>query len=170
MKVPLFVGTILECIAWLSSQKEGLFEIFPHIKKRSLSANKLYWECVDRIARCEKKPKAYIHNILLRRLDIPEEIDGCTIYVPLPDTDSAELWAEYNELYHYSPTTQCKSGKRWYKMLKGSSQFNVEEMTRLIDLVIDELRNYGLPVPGEEDIRKAIEQYERTHKCNTTET
>ena len=164
MRQPVVVGTILECIAWLSSQKEGMFEIFPHITKRSLSANGLYWLCVDRIAKCEKKPKAYIHNLLLRRLDIGEEIDGCTIYVPLPDTDSAEIWAEYNELYHYSPTLQFQGGKRWYKMLKRSSQFNVEEMSRLIDLAIDELRNYGLPVPGEEVIMKALEEYERKNK------
>ena len=163
MKQPLFKGTILECIAWLSSQAEGIFEIFPFIQKRSLSANGLYWECVDKIAKFEKKPKAYIHNLLLRRLDIAEEIDGYTIYVPLPDTDAAELWAEYNDQYHYKPTLQVQNGRRWYKMLKGSSQFNVEEMSRLIDLCIDEMRNYGLDVPGEEATRKALEEYERRH-------
>lgn len=168
MKSPLFKGTILECIAWLSQQKEGLFEIFPHIKKRSLSANALYWECVGRISKFEKKPDAYIHNLILRRMNIVESINGRPLEMRLPDTDEAERQAEYDELVHLKPTLRFGEDEygryRIYQLLKGSSEFNVEEMTRLIDLVIDELRNYDLPVPGEEDIQRAIRDYERRHR------
>lgn len=97
-----------------------------------------------------------------------ESINGRPLEMRLPDTDEAERQAEYDDLVHLKPTLRFGEDEygryRIYQLLKGSSEFNVEEMTRLIDLVIDELRNYDLPVPGEEDIQRAIKNYERTHK------
>lgn len=166
--------TNLEAIAYLSTQPEGLWDITPHKTKRSLNQNSLYWMAVGIIAKALKKPNCYIHNLLLRRCEIYEQIDGKVVCVPLPDTDEAELWAEYHELYHYKPTLERFTNTngtewRWYKVLKGSKEYNMEEMARLIDIAIDQLESMGLMLPQDAATVKALEEHEkikseRTHK------
>ena len=48
-----------------------------------------------------------------------------------------------------------------YKCLKGSRRFNVEEMSRLIDIALKELNDIGLMLPQEERFVKALEEHER---------
>ena len=114
-------GTAMEIISWLSQQKDGQrYEISLCKEKRSLNQNSFYWEIVSMIARSLKKPDAYVHNLLLRRCEIYEKLDGKVVCISLPDTDEAELWVEYNEDYHYKPTLDYFENSngtkwRWYK-------------------------------------------------------
>lgn len=159
-------GTALECISYLSQQKDGVYDVTLHKEKRSLNQNSLYWECVGRIARTLKKPNCYVHNLLLRRCEIYEQIDGKVVCVPLPDTDEAELWAEYHELYHYKPTLnkfENSNGTewRWYKVLKGSKEYDTAEMSRLIDITLDEMKNLEIPIPQDDAFTKALDEHEK---------
>jgi len=165
-------GTAMEIISWLSQQKDGQrYEISLCREKRSLNQNSLYWEIVGIIARSLKKPDAYVHNLLLRRCEIYEKLDGKVVCISLPDTDEAELWVEYNEEYHYKPTLdRFKNSNgtqwRWYKVLKGSKEFDTSEMSRLIDIALDELNNMGLQLPQTERFMKALEEHGRIKKEN----
>ena len=47
-------GTAMECIAWLSTQKDGMFDVEIHKEKRSLNANALYHKMVNQIAKALK--------------------------------------------------------------------------------------------------------------------
>lgn len=164
------IATLLDCIAWLSKQKDGLYEVKPYKEKRSLNQNRLYWECVGLMAEADHKPKCYYHNLLLRRCDIYEQIDGKIVMMPLPDTDAAETWAEYHELYHYKPTLSFYNNPetgdrwRWYRVLRGSKTFNKQEMTRLIDIALDEMRNMELYLPQDKAFLKALEEHEKNKK------
>ena len=159
----MFVGTVLECIAFLSKLKGGIFEIREHKPKRSLSQNAFYWQCVEQISKEIRQPKAYVHNLLLRRCEIYDMIGNQPVLVVLPDTDSAEMWAEYSEDYHFKPTDERdkKSGFRWYKILKGSKYFSVEEMNYLIEKTIEEIHANSLELPLDKATQKALEEYER---------
>lgn len=156
-------GTAAECIVYLAGQKDGTFEVKP-FEKRSLQQNDFYWLIVQIIAKALKKPRAYVHNILLRRNEVYDTVNGFPICVPLPDDDKTELWVEYNDLHHYKPTLsfyETEKGKfRWYKRLKGSKEFSVSEMTRLIDLALDELNNMELMLPQDEETLKAYEKHQ----------
>ena len=90
--------------------------------------------------------------------------------IPLPDTDEAETWAEYHELYHYAPTLQYyknpETGEkwRWYRVMKGSKHYSKEEMCRLIDIALDEMRNMDLYLPSDAVFMKALQQHEKIKK------
>ena len=85
------------------------------------------------------------------------------VLVVLPDTDSAEMWAEYSEDYHFKPTNERdkKRGFRWYIILKGSKYFSVEEMNYLIEKTIEEIHANSLELPLDKATQKALEEYEK---------
>ena len=158
------IGTALECIAWLSTQKDGTFEVDFHKEKRSLSANSLYWKCVNQMANALHISNQRLHNQLLRKYGSQQLVDGQEVWIALPDTHEAEEEVEEDPYNHFQPTMRKTGSMRWYKLLKPSHEFDVTEMSRLIDGVADEMRQMGLIPPMDEDIHKAIENYERTHK------
>lgn len=156
-------GTVLECIAFLSTQTEGKWEVKPYEEKRSLSANALYWVMVGQIAKYLHISNARLHNQLLRKYGSPKIVCGEEVWVAIPDTEEAERMVEEDEYNHFQPTMKRIKSMRWYKLLKPSHEFTVSEMSRLIDGTADEMREMGLTPPQGEEIRRAIERYERTH-------
>ena len=159
-----FHGTILECIAFLSKQTEGEFEIKDYHPKRSISANALYWQMVTQMASSLRITNAYMHNQLLRRYGVIEEMDGQEVWIAVPDTAEAEKRADEDEIYHLKPTPKIYKSKRWYLLLKPSHEFNSAEMSRLIDGTASEMREMGLVPPMDEDIQRAIERMEKKEK------
>ena len=165
-------GTAMEIIAWLSTQKDGMtFDCDYHKEKRSLSANSLYWACVTKLAAAMKEPNAFVHNLMLRRLGILELYDEQPARILLPDSEVADHQTMYDTDYHLYPVrgtsgvVNTKEGRmRWYMMLKHSSDFNTAEMSRLIDAISDEMRHTGIVPPQDEEIQRALVNYERTHK------
>lgn len=156
------IGTLMQVIAWLSTQKDGLYEVKEHKEKRSLNANNLYWKCVDELSKALKEPKPYVHNLLLRRMEIPWTYDGEIQYVFLPDNDKTLRATELDDIYHYKPTSYVWQDRRRYILLKPSHEYDKEEMSRLIELVTDEMKQCGLVPPQDEIIQKAIERMEKS--------
>ena len=161
------IGTALECIAWLSTQKDGTFEVDFHKEKRSLSANALYFKMVREMAKCLHISNPRMHNQLLRKYGVHQLMDGEEVWVALPDTVETEDQVEEDEYNHFQPTLKKTGSKRWYILLKPSHEFDTAEMSRLIDGAADEMRNMGLFPPMDEDIKRAIENYEKRHKKET---
>lgn len=118
-------------------------------KKRSLDANSYYWVCSNKLAAKLHVSNESMHNMLLRRYGAIERIDGSPVTVYIPDTDEAEEKALNASTYHIKPTSQVKEGQngtmfRAYLMIKGSHEYNTEEMSRLIDGVVAECKEVGI--------------------------
>lgn len=158
------IGTAMECIAYLSQQTDGTFEVEPHKEKRSLNANALYHKMMNQIARALKMSNAATHNLLLRKYGVHQLIDGEEVWIALPDTPETEKQIEEDEYNHFQPTMKRTKSKRWYILLKPSHEFDTAEMSRLIDGTADEMRQMGLTPPMDEELHKSIELYERSHK------
>ena len=131
--------------------KPGRYDITikPHREKRSLDQNALYWATLTELAKHLKTSNAELHNIILSRYGQCERYDGQVVFVVLPDTPEAEKKAQEAETYHVKPTSQTKQGKdgqtyRTYILMRGSSTYNSEEMTRLIDGLMSECAECGL--------------------------
>lgn len=157
------IGTALECIAWLSTQKDGTFECDFHKEKRSLSANALYFSMVTQMAKALQISNHRMHNQLLRKYGTQQLIDNEQVWIALPDTHETEEAVEEDEYNHFQPTMRKTGSKRWYVLLKPSHEFDTVEMSRLIDGTADEMRQMGLVPPMDEQIHKALENYERIH-------
>ena len=126
-------------------------EIKEFRKKRSLDQNALYWACLTEFARALHMSNNEAHNRMLRSYGQLERYDDKPVYVVLPDTDEAEQKAIEAETYHVKPTSQVKQGNdgnsyRTYMLLRGSSTYTTQEMTRLLDGLIEEMDGIGLDV------------------------
>lgn len=159
-------GSVIECIAWLSQQKEGTFEVNPFHEKRSLNANAMYFKMCGQMAKAINISTAHMHNLLLRKYGEVEIVDGQEVFFALPDTPEAEKQVEEDAVNHFLPTQQKIGSRRWYKLLKPSHEFDTVQMARLIDGAAEEMRQMGLTPPMDEQIQKAIELYDEKHNSN----
>lgn len=117
-----------------------------HHAKRSLDQNALYWEYCSELAHKVGQSIAWMHNHLLSAYGEPYFVGGKVAMVVLPDGDETIM---QSETFHVKPTSQVKEGKdgtmyRTYIVMRGSSTYNTQEMSRLIDGAEQEARNMGV--------------------------
>ena len=132
--------------------KDGVrvaIKVTKHREKRSLDANAYYWQLIGKLAKAQNISNNYCHNVMLRRYGVLEEIDGKPMFFVIPDTDEAEKKADEAETYHIKPTSNVREGNdgkmyRTYMLLKGSSQMDTAEFSRLVSGLVDECRQCGI--------------------------
>ena len=168
-----------EMIMFLAGQpQDSVWDLTEHKEKRSLSQNAYYWKLAGEVAKKSIKFGANIneiHNRNLRELGLREYINDQPLCIYIPDTEEAEKTALNAESYHLKPTSQTKAGKdgtmfRCYVMLRGSHSFNTEEMSALVDLMVQEAKAVGVQTltPIElAHIRQLEEQAERSKQHET---
>lgn len=165
-----------ELIMFLAGQKQDtLWDLSEHKEKRSLSQNAYYWQLAGQVA---KKTVRYganineIHNRNLRELGLREYINDQPIVIYIPDTEEAEKTALNAESYHIKPTSQTRVGKdgtvfRCYVMLRGSHTFNSEEMSALVDLMVQEAKAVGVETLTPIELAQ-MRELERQHEKHNT--
>ena len=121
--------------------------IHKHREARSLDQNALYWVYVTEIAHVINRSIAYTHNHLLAHYGYPFFVGGKVAMVVLPDDSPEEIME--SETFHVKPTSQVKEGRdgtmyRTYIVMRGSSTYNTQEMSRLIDGAEREAQNLGI--------------------------
>ena len=117
-----------------------------HRYKRNLDQNALYWCYVTELARVAGQSIAWMHNHLLAHYGYPFMVNGKVAMVVLPDDDET---IQESETFHCKPTSQVKEGRdgtmfRTYIVMRGSSTYNTQEMSRLIDGAEREARQSGI--------------------------
>lgn len=146
----MITGTPNDLVLFLmGADREQLYDLTEHKEKRSINQNSYYWALLGKVAQKTRVSSAEIHNRNLRDLGLVLRIDGGVVPVYLPDNDESEQIALKAETYHLKPTSETNEGKcgklfRCYVMLRGSSSFNTEEMTALLDLMIQEAQAVGV--------------------------
>lgn len=121
--------------------KEYTVEIKKSIKKRSLDANSYFWELVGKLAAYYRLPVSEIYRKYVR------EVGGNTIHLCMMKgalETFAHKW-EKNGLGWQVQTFQSKiEGCINVIAYYGSSEFNTEEMSRLIDMVVQDCEDAGI--------------------------
>ena len=126
---------------------------------RSLSANAYLWACIDIIADHKGTSKWNEYLEALRHY-------GQSTYIlvrndPRIIAKTKAMWREsvvYGKPFKYGD-------KEVVNMLccYGSSTYNTEEMSRLIDGVVNEIRDAGLTPPPTADMQAALEKWGEMH-------
>lgn len=151
----LMTGKAEKIIEWLFTQdREKLFDIEEHKERRSLNANALLWKCLGDIATAIHSDKWTVYLQMLKRYGTfthicvkPEAVEGIR-----------KQWREIEEVGRGKI-----NGVESVQLLCyfGSSTMDSREFSRLLDGVISELKEMGLPSPADEDLKRVIEQMER---------
>lgn len=168
------IGTSKELIMMLLNvqDKDKVFELKEHRKKRTLTQNAYYWTLATQIAHKVNLSVAEVHNRLLRDFGQLEIIEGSAVRTPLPDTEETERKVNRMSTVHLKPTSQISVGTdgvtyRTYVLLRGSSTYNTLEMTQLLNGCIQEARQQGIETltPAElERMRRDEEEAEARRK------
>ena len=143
------VGKKRALLIWLLDQDEDKeFEIKPYRKARTNRQNSYYWVLIAKLADKLRLSKIELHNQMLRDYGQPYIIEGEQVYSMFPDTEETEAKLLREEFFHVAPTTNVRSGAkhnyRAYRLLRGSSTYNTEEMSILLDGLIQEAKNVGV--------------------------
>jgi len=135
-------------------QEETLdVEVKKHREKRSLNANGLLWKMLGDIAAALNTDKWNVYLEMLKRY-------GTYTYICVkPDAVEGvkKQWRECEELGEIDI-----NGQKAVQLLcyYGSSTYNTQEFSVLLDGVTSEMKEMGLMTPDEEKLERALEQWE----------
>lgn len=127
-----------------------------HRNKRSKNANALLWECLGRIAAALRADKWDIYLQMLKRY-------GEYTYVCVKPKAVEMLkrqWRECEELGAISINGQVAVQLLCYY---GSSTYDTKQFSVLLDGVISEMKEMGIETPTDEQMKQALEQWEKQH-------
>lgn len=134
-------GKIPEATKNISPNKLYEMTIKEHKEKRSLDANAYAWVLIDKLAEKLKVSKSEIYREAIR------EIGGNSETVCVLDSGVDKLIANWkrNGLgwqaeVHTSKIEGCTNVTLFY----GSSTYDTKQMSRLIDLIVNECKDFGI--------------------------
>ena len=146
------IGKVKDIIDWLLEQdKEKLYEIKEYKKKRSLNSNSYLWLLCTKIADIINLSKEEVYIKML-------EDYGVSLLVPLtPESDPNG----YFKYYKYFDKGNL-NGKEcvWYKVFKGSSEYDSKEMTHLLNGTVQEAKNLGIMTLDEIEIQEMLDRWQ----------
>lgn len=132
-------------------------EIKKYRQKRSLDANAYMWVLISKIQEKLDIPKEQIYKDAIRNIGV---------YEVIPVKNEAverfvEAW-KHNGLGWVCETTQSKlEGFTNVIAYYGSSTYNTKEMSRLIDLIVEEAKGLNIETMPEDELKSLIESWDR---------
>lgn len=150
------VGTIEEIIKYLFQQeKTKKFELKEYKPKRSLDANAYLWVLIHELSKKLNIDKEYIYKDAIKNIGsyevIPVRNDAVNKF--------RDAWSK-NGLGWITETTPSKlEGYTNILTYYGSSSYNTAEMSRLLNLIIQECEQLGIETRPEAEINSLLESW-----------
>lgn len=143
----------------IATDKEYTVEIKRKTKSRSLNANSYCWLIAQKIA-LELSKNSYTTKEDVYKKAIKD--CGHFTYVPVRE-DAVEryiqIWRGHGLGWLAEDAGECKSINGYHNIMcyHGSSVYNTKEMARLIDCLVDECHQLGIPLEPSEYIKSLID-------------
>lgn len=140
------IGNAEKIIQWLFQQnREKIFEIKEKKAKRTLTQNAYYWVLLHELAKALKIDNDTAHKMMLERYGVYEVISV------LNGIDLTGYFKYFDEI-----GSGTVNGKQFthYKIFKGSSQMDSKEFAVLLDGLISDCEEVGIPTLTREEIAK----------------
>ena len=160
------IGLLIPCprdnaIASIDKEKEYSIEVKEKRAKRSLNANAYLWVLCKRIAE-ELSKNGYTSKEEVYRQAVRQSKMFDYISVPTDKVDDFKRKWEHQGLGWQIERTEYKTKAEGTTVLivyTGSSAYNTEEMSRLLDCVIDECHQLGIETKPQEEINALLEEW-----------
>lgn len=123
------------------------------VKHRSLDSNSYLWALVGRMAEILNQDKDVVYYEMLKRY-------GVSIVVKIKDTDRDRFFRswKYVEQHEKLPPEERA---QYYRVYLGSSAYDTQEMSVLLNGVVSECEELGIPTETNNRILKMINEWER---------
>lgn len=128
-------------------------EIKPYKRKRSLDANAYAWVLLDKLAARCRLPKSEIYRAYIR------EIGGNSETVCVKDEAVEKLcaaWCEKGLGWQADVTPSKLKGCHNVILYYGSSTYDTAQMTRLIELIVQDCKEQGIQTETPDEIERMI--------------
>lgn len=140
--------------------KPGDYDIEPHKEKRSKDANALCWALCTEIAEKIRKEKEDVYRDAITQMTVYK--DFC-----LTEDEAATFKAAWHKLGTGWVTEQvdydADGDHVIIRAYYGSSTYNTKQMSRLIDILMEDARAVGVVTPDEDRIRSLLTDWEEKH-------
>lgn len=152
------VGEKTKVIKWLIDQPDGEYECKDWHPRRSLTANSYYWKLLAELSGALRADRDETHYELLRRYSTPyTNADGQAVtIVTRGDTES---------LPGYWILAEQRGDRSGYIRIKGSSDMDSKEFSRLLDGLIEECKEVGIETLPNHEIER-LRGYEKYYHGN----
>ena len=140
----------------IKDEQKLSIEAVKYRKKRSLSANALLWACLGEIATVLRTDKWEVYLLMLKRY-------GKFTYICVKPNVVEAVKAQWRECEEVGSITL--NGQEAVQLLCyfGSSTYNTQEMSVLLDGVISEMKEIGLQPPMSSEMKRALEEWDAEH-------
>lgn len=141
------IGNAKAIIQWLFDQQDTdkLYEIKEKKSKRSLTANAYYWSLLNQLASVLRLDNQRLHFMMLKRYGVHE-------LVSVRSDINIKGYFKYSEAIGKSEL----DGKEFthYRIYKGSSQMDSKEFAVLLDGLIEECKEQGIPTLTKAEVER----------------
>lgn len=134
-----------------------------HRDKRSLNANALLWKCINSLAEVLRIPPEEIYMKALNDYGVQ------VILAVVPEAEQA-LRASFREVIPLGWHKINGQVMANFRCTVGSSQYDTAQMSRLLDGVIEDCKEFGGFVPDERAIMTGLELWKKEHASSVEET
>lgn len=146
-----FTGKVVDVkrkLFQLDEDKVYDVEIKIHREKRSLNANSYCWKLCSEIASAINSDKDSVYLLMLKRYGISD-------LVPISNQVPIDDYIKYYDV-------ESKTDKyTWYKIYKGSSKYDTKEMSVLLNGIVSECKEMGIPTKEDLEIERMVKEWER---------
>lgn len=158
LKITLLLDTNnKEVVEQLKNENKLNIELKKHNKKRSHDANAYAWVLLGELQETLNIPKEEIYRDLIRNI-------GSYEIIPIKDEAVEKFRSAWNKngLGWVTETTKSKlEGFTNVLAYYGSSIYSVSEMSRLIDLLVQECKQLGIETKPKNEIKSMLENWEK---------
>ena len=152
-------GTIEQIIQYLFKQdKSKQYEVKEHREKRSLNANNYAWKLITEIANVMRLSKEEVYIEMLKLYGQSEMVSV------LADIDVSKYFKYYSEVGE-----SILNGKKFkhYKVYMGSSEMDTNQMSILIDGIVQEAKQLDIETMTPEQLSRLKEEWDNdSNKSN----
>lgn len=145
-----FTGKVVDIkrkLFQLDEDKVYDVEIKIHREKRSLNANSYCWKLCTEIASAINSDKDSVYLLMLKRYGISD-------LVPISNQVPINDYIKYYDI-------ESKTDKyTWCKIYKGSSKYDTKEMSVLLNGIVSECKEMGIPTKEDLEIERMLKEWE----------
>lgn len=162
-KIALIIDTKdMDMLDVLNSFKEKKLdiEIKKHIEKRSGRANRYFWELLEKL--CDKKGLDKLSEYKRRVIEL-----GIFRVSRVPSKDYETIkksWENWGEAWFCEVGDTEIIGDEEFKIVflyYGSSSYNKQQMSRLIDNLVQDCKAIGIETKNQDEIKNLLESCDR---------
>lgn len=155
--LPQAIAWLAELIETLDESKEYTIEVKEKKKKRSLNSNSYAWVLLGKLAEKLRIPKTDIYRNYVKEIGGNTKDIVCVQDKALDKLRSA--W-ESNGLGWVTDTLPSKiDGCTNVILYYGSSTYDVEQMSRLIQLIVQDCKQFGIPTYDREELDRLVKEW-----------